>query len=358
MKRALGSRAIVGAALLALAVLVASSGCDRKPRLVPAGADSTVTMTADSMAVYVQMAQQLWDSPDQIEEAAGLIARVLFDDLRAHPDLSVTSRARDFLDSLRTGAELFGTDELVVVNLFARANPTAGSWPYLAWRADGVLRSQALDAIGMHLEGVSVDTGEGDNLRVAALFSRASAQGQSPYVFVWQKPPTATLFRLSQSLGSDSLGTTGTARLMDPGPSGVVLMSRTYQVTRGFSECPSCAHIYRTRSFRWGAAGLVSAGDEVESSPYSSFVQFILALSAGDRELAAYHVADAMVVETALSHDFGQARGQWRLSPGSSANARELILLRGSSEAYKVQFARRGEDWVITSLEPANRNIE
>jgi len=356
MKR---STPYAASACAALVLLLAVAGCDRKPRLVPEGADSTTTMTADSMAVYVQMAQQRWDSPDQIEEAAGLIARVLFDDLRAHPDASVIGRARDFLDSLRTGAELFGTDDLAVVNLFARSNPTAGSWPWIAWRdAEGSLRSQALDAIGMHLDGVSVDADEGENVRVAALFTRTTGQGQSPYVFVWQKPPTGSMFRLAQSLGSDSLGTTGTARLMDPGPSGVVLMSRTYQIMRGFSECPSCPHIYRTRSFRWGATGLVSAADEVENTPYSSFVQFILALSAGDRELAAYHVADPMVVETAIGYQFGQSRGLWRLSPGSTANARELILLRGSSEAYKVQFTRRGEEWLITSLEPSNRNIE
>lgn len=349
---------MLAGAIFAFALLLPVTGCDRKPRLVPEGADSTATMPADSMAVYVQMAQQRWDSPDQIEEAAGLIARVLFDDLRVHPDASVTSRARDFLDSLRTGAELFGTDDVVVVNLFARSDPTAGSWPWIAWRDEGVLRSQSLDASGMHLEGVSVDTDEAQNLRVAALFTRTTGQGQSPYVFVWQKPATGSMFRLAQSLGSDSLGTTGTARLMDPGPSGVVLMSRTYQITRGFSECPSCPHIYRTRSFRWGATGLVSAGDEIENTPYASFVQFILALSAGDRELAAYHAADALVVETAIGYQFGQSRGQWRLSPGSSANARELIMLRGSNEAYKVQFVRRGEEWLITSLEPANRNIE
>ena len=347
--------------LVALAVCAALSGCDRKPRLVPAGADSTAAIPADSMAIYVQMAQQRWDAPDQMEEAANLVARVLVDDLRGHPEASLSGRARDFLDSLRTGAELFGGGDVVVVNLFSRSDPTAGSWPWIIWREAGQpLRSQSLDASGMHLEGVAVDAGEAESgtARVAALFTRGGPQGQSPFVFVWQRPPGGSQYRLAQSLGSDSLGTTGTARLMEATASGVVLMSRTYQIARGFSECPSCPHIYRTRSFRWGAQGLVSAGDEIERSAYSTFVQFILALGAGDRDLAAQHTADPSVVETALGYQFGQSRGIWRLSPGSPTNARELILLRGSAEAYRVQFTRHGDGWVITSIEPSNRNIE
>jgi hypothetical protein len=41
-----------------------------------------------------------------------------------------------------------------------------------------------------------------------------------------------------------------------------------------------------------------------------------------------------------------------------SANARELVLFRGLQEAYRVHFATRGDDWVITGFEPTSRTLE
>ena len=355
-------RRAAGAGLLALA-LVMASGCDRTPRLIPESADSTAAIPADSTAVYVQAARDDWDDPDRMEEAAGLLARVVLDDLRAHPRAGLAMRARDLLDSLTTGAEVYGRDDLAIVNLFARSNPSGGSWPFIYWRDKGAVRSQPLDAAGMHLVGVAVEPvvggGSPQATRVAGLFTRTGAQGQQPFAFVWQRPPDGSSFRLAQSLGSDSLGSTGSARLVESATGGIVLMSRTYQIARGFDECGSCPHVYRTRSYRWGTPGLVKAEEELENTPYYAFVQFIQALVAGDRDAADRLTGDPSVVDAATNYQWGQSKGLWRLSPGSAPNARDLIVLRGSREAYRVHFAPRGgDDWVITGIEPSNRNIE
>ncbi len=357
------ARARLGRAIAALAALAALAGCDRKPRLVPARADSTTAaIPADSTALYVQMARDRWDTPDQGDEAARLVARVLLDDLRAHPVEPPASRARDVVDSLAIGAEVSGRGPAAVVNLFARGNPSGGSWPWLFWRDGGATRAQALEAGGMHLVGVAIeppDPAAGPKgSRIAALFARVGSAGQQPFAFVWQRPPDGAAWNLGQSLGADSLGRVGTARVLEGGPAGVVLESRTYTIARGFDECASCPHVYVTRRFRWGTPGLVSVGADIERTPYYSFTQFIQVLAAGDRDAAQHWVGDGSVVSAAEGYEWGRARGLWRLAPGSLPNARDLVMFRGTQEAYRVHFATRGDDWVIAGFEPTGRTVE
>jgi hypothetical protein len=35
-----------------------------------------------------------------------------------------------------------------------------------------------------------------------------------------------------------------------------------------------------------------------------------------------------------------------------------MVIYRGASEAWKVRFARRGDDWVVEAFEPTTRVIE
>jgi hypothetical protein len=349
------------AGLLMLAGLVALAGCDRKPRLVPAGTDSTAVVPADSTAVYVQMARDGWDSPVQADEAARLTARVLLADLRVHPGSALGARAREYMDSLAMGAEVAGGDP-VVVNLFARSNPSGGSWPFLFWRDDRTTRWQPLEVAGMHLVGMASEPAQEANgpgaQRIAVLFSRLGPAGGQPFAFVWQRPPEATTWRLEQSLGADSLGEVGMARMLTGGPGEPVLESRTYDVARGFDECGSCPHVYRTRRFRWGPAGLAMAADSTERTPYYAFVQFIQALVAGDRVTAQRFAADGSVVSAAVAREWDHRRGAWRLAPGTAASARDLVLFRGIQEAYQIHFGPRGDDWVITGFEPTSRAVE
>jgi hypothetical protein len=331
---------------------------------VAAGADSTAVRPADSLAAYAQEVRDSWESPDHQDEAGSLTARLLLDDLRLHAKDPPTRRLRTFLDSLALGAEVVGRGSLAVVNLFARSDPAGESWPYLFWREDEDVHQQGLEGGGMRLLDLLPSDGSDEApsqvpLHLAVLFARAAGGGQQPLVFVWRKSPGSSSWRLIQSLGPDSLGGVGTATfLATPSSDGVVLESRTHLPTPRFDECATCPHIYRTRRFGWGPPGLVSAGEDIETSPYYAFVRFIQALVANDREMAERFVADSSLIEAALGYNWGVSRGLWRLSPGSEGRSQHLVFFRGSQEAYRVHFAPRGDDWVITGFEPTSRSIE
>ena len=345
--------------------LALCAGCDRKPRFVPAGADSTAARPADSLAAYADEVREIWESPDRQDEAAPLTARLLLDDLRLHPGDPLARRIRTFIDSLALGAEVVGRGSRAVVNLFARSDPAGASWPYLFWREAEDVHHQGLEGRGMRLldllpsDESGEAAGEGNVVQLAVLFARAAGGGQQPLVFVWRKVSESAGWRLVQSLGPDSLGGVGTAAfLASPSSDGVVLEARTHLPTPRFDECATCPHIYRTRRFVWGPSGLASLGEEVETSPYSAFVRFVQALALSDREMAERIVADPSLIEAALGYEWGLSRGLWRLSPGSQGRSEHLVFFRGTQEAYRVHFAPRGDDWVITGFEPTSRSIE
>jgi hypothetical protein len=339
-----------------------AAGCDRTPRFVPPeSADTTAaSVPADSTAIYVQMARERWESPESGQEAADLTSRIVLQELRSRPEKPLAEGARDLLDSLHLGAEVSGRSNFAVVNLFARSDPAGGSWPYVFWREGATVRRQALEAAGMRLTGALLDAPGGDPSqggRLAALYARPGPLGPQPFVFVWQRPPGGT-WRLQQSLGPDSLGSVGTARFMEEGEGGAVLVSRGYRPARGFDECATCPHLYRTRRFAWGPGGLVSVGEEFERSPYFTFVQLVHALLAGDRAGAERWVADPSLVDAAEAYEWGRSKGTWRVAPGAATGARDLLIFRGTREAYRVHFRERGDEWVVTGFEPTSRTID
>ncbi len=343
---------------VALALLIA--GCDRSPHFKAAGADSTAAVPADSNAIYVQLAQDRWADPDGGSQAADLAARVVLQSLRNKPSEPLADRARELIDSLTFGAETAGNRGFVVANFFARSNPGGGSYPYLFWRDGSITHDQPLDAGGMRLIGAIQDPTQdlATGARVAVLFSRQGPGGQQPFAFVWQRPPNGASWRLAQSLGPDSLGATGVARFVDSPSDGVVMISHATVSARGFDECPTCPHIDRLRRFRWGPQGMTVASEEIERTPYYAFVQLIQALAASNRDQAQEWVADPSILDAAIGSGWGASKGLWRLAPGSSGDARDLLLFRGSQEAYRVHFAPKGDSWVVTGFEPSNRNIE
>jgi hypothetical protein len=350
------------AAMLALAVAGLSSGaCDRRPRFVTRDADSTA-MAADSFEVIVQRARDAWDAAER-PTAADLTARLLLEDLRARAEGSLAARARTFLDSLGFGGEVVGGREVAAVNLFATADPGSGSWPWLFWRREGAgTFRQRIEGSGMSLTDLSWDPGsdrsdgtEGPP-RVALLFSRTAGAGPQPLVFVWRLGTTGE-WAMVQSLGADSLGGTGTAKFDRIGDSRGVLVTRTWQNAPGFSECATCPHIFINRRFEWGDDGLRSTGRQVEPSAYSAFVDFLGAIERGDRETAERLVDEPSLVDAAMAYDWHLPRGQWRVAPGTSASATEIVFFRGNQEAYRVRFASRG-GWRIEGFDPTSRSIE
>jgi len=352
--------AIAALLVLGAAGLLAGS-CDRRPRFVTRGADSTA-MSADSFAIVVQSAREAWDGPERVT-AADLTARLVLEDLRAHGDASLASRARTFLDSTGFGAEVVGGRDVAAVNLFATADPTSGSWPWLFWRRDrGGIQRQRMEGSGMSLIDLSADPGsqraDGSDgpPRIALLFSRTAGAGPQPLVFVWRLAGSGE-WTLEQSLGADSLGGSGTAKFERSNDMRGVLVTRTWQSAPGFSECATCPHIYITRRFAWDDDGLHSTGQEVEPSAYAAFVDFLRAIERGDRDAAERLVEDPTLIDAAMAYDWHLPRGQWRVAPGTGAGAVEMVFFRGNQEAYRVRFTSRG-GWRITGFDPTSRSIE
>ena len=362
MPRTIPCRKLAAVLLLLLPAIVAGCSCDRTPRFVSEGHDSTAVMPPDSFVIAIDAARTSWEAPAERADgsAARATARIVLADLRMHDQPAIHRRTRQLLDSLSFGAEIAGGSELAIVNLFATSDPDGGSWPYLFWRGEDAVEVQAVEGSGMRLIDVATrpDGGATPVPQSAALFTRSAGGGQQPLVFVWRRAANARQWSLFQTLGPDSLGGVGTARFVTPGPDSAVLETRTWSRTPGFEECPSCPHLYRARRFRWNENGFSTVSNELDETPYVAFVRFIQALSVGDRDLARERAMSGEVVEAALQLGLGDRRGAWRVAPGVEEPGADMTFLRGAREAYRVHFTRDRGQWVVTSVEATNRAIE
>ncbi len=359
----------VAPALLALA-LVALAGCQRKPQFVPASADTSIAGRRDSLAQQVQALQERWSEGGAGEDAARLTAQALLRDLRARPSggsgAAWEERARALLDSLDVGAEFASAPCALVVNFFARSDPEAGSWPWAFWCAGGTrdsaarilaqaVEGQSLSLVALASRGLGGPPRPASPPAIAALFTRRSGSGQQPLLMAWR---AGARLDLAQTLGADSLGGVGTGSFESPGDSGIVLTTRTWQPTPQFDECATCPHVFRVHRFRWSAAGFQRFADEVIPSPYTTFTQLIRALVAGDHGQALGLVSGPAVLEAAVRAGWATYRGVWRAAPESEEAGDVMDFYRGTNEAWKVRFVRRGNDWLVDSLEPTTQVIE
>jgi hypothetical protein len=351
-----GRPAVIAGLLVALALTL---GCDRKPHLVPASSDSTGVLRPDSIAAMADRVRGAWEQGAADGSVAASTASLLLADLRQHPLLPLGERARSFLDSLSLGAEVYGGDDLIVVNFFSMSDPSGGSWPHLFWRDTVTVRSQAVEGSGMRLAGVaSRSDSTGGGMQAAGLFNRSATAGPQPLVFVWRHGPKGRQWALSQTLGPDSLGGIGTAHFVaTPGDSGA-LVSRTWQRNLGFEECPSCPHVYVTRRFRWGREGFSTISSQLEDAPYVAFVRLVQALTIPDQDAAREFVSDNSVLDSAKSYGLGERRGAWRLAPGGDEVPSQMTFFRGQHEAYRVTFARFGGKWRVSHIESTTHSIE
>jgi len=340
---------------IASAVLALLPGCDRKPRLVPASADS-LTAGHDSLTILSRMAAERWES-GQSEQAAALSARVVRTRLAAAMEGAWEDRARTLLDSLGVACEVAGGEHAAVVNLFSRSDAESTSWPYFFWGEGGDVRLQLLEGRGMRLLDATVrgfdSGGAGDSSQLAVLWGRRGGAGQQPLLLTWRHARGGR-WDLAQTLGPDSLGGTGSGQFV-----GQDLITKTFRATPWFDECGTCPHVYHERHFRWDAPGFVRDDDRIVPSPYATFTSFIAALASGDRTEAEKYAADPSLVEFARRYEWHDpALGRWRPAPGSQENSPEMVFFRGRSDAFRVTFQSRGGAWVMLGFEATTRTVE
>lgn len=355
----------------ALCAALAGDGCDRRPRLVPAGADSSVTLSRDSLAILARDVQDRWESGDQPEEAARLSAVLVLSDLARRNPSEWGFRTRVFLDSLAIGAELASAPCVQAINFFSRSNPEGGSWPYLIWCGETHPRMQALEARGLHLLAVGVASmpapadatassaggAPTGSTSVALLYTHRAGGGQQPLVMVWGHSRKDEPWNLVQTLGADSLGGVGSAEFADR-DTALELVSRTFQVSRGFDECPTCPHVNRTRRFHLGPGGFTRIEEVITPSPYATFVLTIAALIADDRDALARLMASPDLADQARHLGWDRPGPSWRVAPETDEAATTMVFFRGRDTAYRVKFLAHDEDWVVAGIEPTSNTIE
>jgi hypothetical protein len=343
---------LAGAAI-AIVLLASVPACDRKPRLVPASADS-LSLSQDSLSIRTRTAQHAWETGEP-DHAATLTANVVRDRLVASASADWDDRARLLLDSLGIGAEVEGQRQTIVVNLFSRAEMDGGSWPFLVWNETDGPRVQALEGRGMRLLGVTSRPAESatDQPQIAVLWGKRGAAGQQPLLLTFRHARGGR-WDLTQTLGPDSLGGTGTGQFDETD-----LVTRTFKATPWFDECATCPHVYHERRFRWGPQGFARVDDRIVPSPYATFTSFVGALVDGDRESAERWVSDPSLVDFARRYEWHDSGlGRWRPAPGTEANAPEMIFFRGRSDAFRVTFQPRGAGWVLLGFEATTRSVE
>jgi hypothetical protein len=347
------------AALFALAAMGMLPGCERRTQLVPASRDSA-RAGVDSFAVYARKAAERWES-GVYDEAAGLSARVVREALVARPNAPWVERTRGILDSLGIAAEVAGSDQAEVMNLFSRTDPQGDSWPYLVWHDAGAPRFQAVDGRGLHLMDVAVrgfdaNSAPADSAQAAVLWGKRVGGGQQPQVMVWRY--ARGRWDLLQTLGPDSLGGTGSGEFANT-DSTSELTVRTYRPTPYFDECATCPHVFHERRFGWGPAGFTRLEEHAVPSPYSTFAAFIAALAANDRDRASTLVVDRSLIDFARRFEWNlPGRGRWRVAPATDESAIEMVFLRGPRDAFRVRFEAQDGDWLIAGFEPTVRAME
>jgi hypothetical protein len=243
------------------------------------------------------------------------------------------------------------------VNLFSRSESEGGSWPSFFWLEGGQVRVQSLEGRDMRLLDATVrgfnDGGAGDSAQLAVLWARRSGAGQQPLLITWRHARGGR-WDLSQTLGPDSLGGTGSGQFVDH-----ELVTRTFRATPYFDECTTCPHVYHERRFRWDPPGFVREDDRIVPSPYATFTSFVAALIAGDRDAAVRCVAEPSLVEFARRYEWHDpALGRWRPAPGTESNAPEMVFFRGRTDAFRVTFQTRGAGWVLLGFEATSRTLE
>jgi hypothetical protein len=286
--------------------------------------------------------------------------------LDGRPATEWKKTADNFLDSLGVGTESASSDCVLLLNFFARSDPSSGSWPYLYWCDDkDAAGYQAVAGKSLRLFSVASrgfksakSAGPPRPRGAATLFGRRAGSGQQPMLMVWELPAPGKSWKLAQTLGPDSLGGTGTGEFESLSDTTVDLLVRTYRTPGYFEECATCPHVYELHRFRWDDEGFHRIEDTVVPSPYSTFVAFIRAVMANDEDRAKPLITKGSLWDDARKLDWGKPRGSWRIAPATDETPATMVFFRGQEEAYRVEFERSGGQWLIAGFEAVPRTVE
>ena len=356
MRRAAGSVAVC----MLCVCFVVVAGCNRKPRFVPPGGDSTGAYAFDSTTVLAQDVSDLWDRATDrrsVSEASSATVRLArqFLLVRGGPVLSDGLAA--YLDSIGVGVEVAADrrdSNTAAANFFARTSPEAGSEPWILWRDGSDVRYQAVEGRGLRLFQMASRSYPANE--VALLFGRPASGGFNPLLLVLRRTSRGG-WQIAQSVGTDSLGGTGRVEFGRQ-DSTIIARARTYRSAPRFEECASCPHLYRQRVLEWDRDGFHIASDRLEPSQYQAFVEFIDAVSLGDSRLASSFTTNPGVLRDALRFGWDHSVGPWRVAPGLDSGGDTIIFYRGSKEAYRVSFELNDGNWFVAAIEPTTRAIE
>ncbi len=264
--------------------------------------------------------------------------------------------ARALLDSLAIGGEVGAGGGAILVNFFSRSDPEHGSWPYLFWNSAKGARMQALEGRNLAFLSMATLPPGATPATVALLLSRRAAAGGQPILFVWRSAPGGS-FSLAQTLGPDSLGGSGNGEFAMVDTT-LELHTRTFRPTRLFEECASCPHLYSTHSFRLTPDGFTRLYDGEVPSPYATFVRFVQAVTANNRDAGRAELADPAIWDQARQLGWDQPHGMWRVAPSTDETAHEMVFYRGTQEAYRISFVEQNGDWKISGLESTTREAD
>jgi len=98
----------------------------------------------------------------------------------------------------------------------------------------------------------------------------------------------------------------------------------------------------------------------LENSPlfHLPYVTTPLFLMANDKDAGKTRLNDEDLWGRARDYEWHRPKGAWRIAPSTDETPSRLVFYRGETEAYRVEFVSRGEDWVIASIEPVSRAVE
>jgi hypothetical protein len=341
-----------------VALLVTLAACQRRADMQLPPPDSTLSAAPDSGVVELRHAQQMWEGGGDFAGAATATAEALRRDLAPVDPGDWARRAEFLLDSLGVGAETALAPCALVVGMFSRSNPEAGTWPYLFWCDSTGVQAQPIEGRDLRVQAAaSRGLAGADSARgVAVLFSRRGAGGATPLLMTWK--PDGSRWSLQQTLGADSLGGFGGGDFEALADTAIDVVTRTYRTPPGFLECATCPHVFSVHRFRWRAGGFQRIEDQDVPSTYSTFVRFIRALVAGDRAAAEAAVTDPRWIREAQTLEWDRSKGVWRPAPGADESPVRLVFFRGQTEAYEVRFQQAGTDWRIAGFEKVERSIE